>query len=70
MLELRWLTRPCKSTWSDGVERTVYIETVLQYRVYRDTNAYAGMGPFPESQRRMAWSDWMDVPKVQEDFPS
>lgn len=52
MFELRWLEK-------EGVRR-------LQYRQRIDVNIYAGMGPFPETWRNYQWTEWRDVPVVQE----
>lgn len=69
MIQLRWLTRPCKVKYPDGIERTSTVETVLQYRQYVDKATYAGTSPFPNVLKRMDWTDWQDVPRVQEELP-
>ncbi len=51
MIELRWLVN------NDNSRR-------LQYRQKVDTTVYAGLGPFPDSWKKMQWSDWSDVPEV------
>ena len=58
MFELRWRIRP---GW-DGPEK------VLQFRVKRDVNVWAGM-PTQEQVRVMAnyqWSEWQDVPEFDD----
>lgn len=61
MIQLRWLTRPCKFSGLDGyIERTVFMETVLQYRQYIDHGTH---------EPNFQWTDWIDVPKIQEELP-
>ena len=56
MIELRWLIR---NEW-DGQEK------VLQYRQQYDKTVYAGLGQFPETAKQLVWSEWLDVPTVEE----
>lgn len=58
MIQMRWLVRPYKVT--DPVERTAFVETVLQYRQYLDQGTH---------EPNFQWTDWVDVPKVQEQLP-
>lgn len=59
MFELRWVYR-------QSAVRT----TVLQYRQQIDVNVYAGLGPWPvPAPRNLQWSEWRDVPVVQDDAP-
>lgn len=55
MIQLRWYVR---GGW-DGPEK------VLQYRVFQNTTAYAGIvsQEFMNQTAKMAWSEWMDVPE-------
>lgn len=57
-MELRWYVR---GGW-DGPEK------VLQYRVFRNITVYAGMPTIEITQQTatMAWSEWMDVPEVND----
>lgn len=57
MIEMRWLV-------------PVNGEKVLQYRQMVDTTVYAGNGPFPDSAKKMQWSEWKDVPLESERDPS
>lgn len=60
MVQLRWLTRPHKVVYPDGIERTSIVETVLQYRQYVDQGSH---------EPNFSWTDWEDVPKIQEELP-
>jgi hypothetical protein len=67
MIELRWLKRKTGERvlnkygfFADGEV------TVLQYRQKVDVTTYAGLGPFPDVLKNMQWSDWHDVPVVDE----
>lgn len=60
MIQMRWLTRPNKVNYPDGFERTISVETVLQYRQYCDQGSH---------EPNFCWTDWTDVPKVQEELP-
>lgn len=57
MVELRWFVPV------EGEKR-------LQYRQKVDVNIYAGPGPFPDSVKKIQWSEWRDVPLVAERDPS
>lgn len=66
--ELRWLHR------KTGVQAMnendyYYDETVrvLQYRVYYDATIYGSIGPDGDFLKQMVWSEWQDVPEVDED---
>lgn len=65
--ELRWLER---KTGVRGMNEHGYYydETVrvLQYRVYYDATIYAGLGPHGDFRKELVWSDWKDVPIVQD----
>lgn len=65
MIELRW--KEILSKVEHNGHRPV-VKTVLQYRQMEDKNAYAG---FPSSALApaMNWSDWQDVPTIQ-DIPN
>ena len=60
MVEMRWLVRPVKVKVSNGFELSSYVETVLQYRQKIDQGSH-----YPN----ICWTDWVDVPKVQEELP-
>lgn len=66
--ELRWLNR---KTGERGMNEYgfFYDKTVrvLQYRVYYDATIYAGMGSNGDFLKQMVWSDWTDVPEVDEE---
>lgn len=66
--ELRWLIR---KTGKRGMNEYGYYydETVrvLQYRVYYDATIYAAIGPNGDFARQMMWSEWQDVPEVEDD---
>lgn len=56
MIEMRWLVRP---GW-DGPEK------VLQYRQKYDATIYSSIGPNGDFLKEMVWSDWKDVPTVED----
>lgn len=56
MIELRWLVRP---GW-DGPEN------VLQYRQQYDATIYSSFKPNGEYLKELKWSDWKDVPVVED----
>jgi hypothetical protein len=56
MIELRWYVRP---GW-DGPEK------VLQYRQKQDVTNYSTLLPNGSYLNEMVWSDWRDVPKVED----
>ena len=56
MIEMRWLVRP---GW-DGPEK------VLQYRQKQDVTIYSSFTPNGDHLREMVWSDWKDVPTVED----
>ena len=66
--ELRWLNR------KTGVRLMnehgyYYDETVriLQYRVYYDATIYSAIASNGDFLKEMVWSEWQDVPEVDED---
>lgn len=67
MIELRWLRR---NTGNRTLNQYGFFqdetEQVLQFRQKVDVTVYAGMGPFPESWQNMQWSDWTDVPVLDQ----
>ena len=65
--ELRWLNR------KTGVRKMnehgyYYDETVriLQYRVYYDATIYAAIASNGDFLKEMVWSEWQDVPEVED----
>lgn len=68
MYELRWLERKTgkklQNEWGFYYDETVQ---VLQSRCMYDKTIYAGMGPHGDFLKETAWSDWKDVPVVNED---
>ena len=57
MYELRYLVRP---GW-DGPEK------VLQYRTQREISDYSAVNPRTgDYVRKMEWTEWLDVPTVDE----
>lgn len=56
MIEMRWLVRP---GW-DGPEN------ILQYRQMVDKNIYSGFNRPENVMPNMQWSDWADVPVVED----
>lgn len=60
MVELRWLTRPRKVILADGIQHTAHVERVLQYRQYLDRGTHEPL---------FDWTEWQDVPCVQEELP-
>lgn len=66
--ELRWLNRKTGNRPMNE-HGYYYDETVriLQYRVYYDTTIYAGIGQNGDFLKQMVWSDWTDVPEVDEE---
>jgi hypothetical protein len=56
MIELRWYVRP---GW-DGPEK------VLQYRQKQDVTNYSTLLPNGSYLNEMVWSDWRDVPIVED----
>lgn len=56
MIELRWYVRP---GW-DGPEK------VLQYRQKQDVTNYSTLLPNGSYLTEMVWSDWRDVPTVED----
>lgn len=66
--EFRWLNRKTGKRLMNE-HGYYYDETVrvLQYRVYYDATIYAGMGPNGDFLKQMVWSDWTDVPEVDEE---
>jgi hypothetical protein len=67
MIELRWLKR---KTGEQVLNKYGFFTdgevTVLQYRQKVDITTYAGLGPFPDAMKNIQWSDWKDVPAVDE----
>ena len=55
MIELRWYVRP---GW-DGPEK------VLQYRQKQEVTNYSTFLPNGSYLNEMVWSDWRDVPTVE-----
>lgn len=66
--QLRWLNRKTGKRLMNE-NGYYYDETirVLQSRVYYDSTIYAGMGPNGDFARQMVWSEWQDVPEVNEE---
>lgn len=73
MIEMRWLTweeekvihpDPMLIQYGRKYEPTRITMRKLQYRQMIDTAVYAGLGPFPDGAKKMAWSEWRDVPEV------
>ncbi len=56
MTEMRWLVRP---GW-DGPEK------ILQYRQKQDVTNYSTLTTNGDYLKEMAWSDWKDVPTVED----
>lgn len=56
MIEVRWFVRP---GW-DGPEK------VLQYRQQQDVTNYSTVRTNGEYLRETKWSDWKDVPTVED----
>ena len=72
MIEMRWLTRDSKLDISEDHIPCYAKERVLQYRQKIDITVRAGgAGTWDnESLARtatMQWSDWRDVPEVQDE---
>lgn len=61
MVELRWLVRPHKVSISGDIQHTALVERVLQYRQCCDRSSRA--------ESNLSWTDWQDVPVVQEELP-
>ena len=66
MIELRW--KEILSKVEHNGHRPV-VKTVLQYRQMVDKTAYAGFPPPSALAPAMSWSDWKDVPTIQ-DIPN
>lgn len=63
MIELRW--KEILSKVEHKGTRPI-VKTVLQYRQMVDKTVYAGF-PSPSALgQAMSWSDWQDVPTIQE----
>lgn len=62
MIELRWKEILSKVEYNGS--RPI-VKTVLQYRQKVDKTIYAGFPP-PNSNANLEWSDWRDVPTIQE----
>lgn len=67
MFELRWLERKTGKR-SMNEHGYYYDETVrvLQYRQKYDKTIYSGLGPHGDFLKELVWSDWVDVPTVEE----
>lgn len=69
MIEMRWLKRNTgRVIYNQYGLETLETTTVLQYRVYIDHATYAlpaGV-PRPKGHEDMRWSQWQDVPTVDE----
>lgn len=56
MIEVRWLVRP---GW-DGPEK------ILQYRQRQVVTNYSTIGPNGDYITEKVWSDWKDVPTIED----
>lgn len=56
MIEVRWLVRP---GW-DGPEK------ILQYRQRQVVTNYSTIGPNGDHITEKVWSDWKDVPTIED----
>lgn len=66
--ELRWLNRKTGKR-AMNEHGYYYDETVkvLQYRMYYDATIYAAIASNGDFARQMMWSEWQDVPEVEDD---
>ena len=66
-IELRWLDRNAYKMSADG-RLIPYKEKVLQYRKLYDNTVYAhdASGAITQVNKKLVWSEWMDVPTVVE----
>ena len=72
MIQMRWLKRNTgKIVYNQFGLESLETITVLQYRVYMDHAVYAlpAGSPRPTGHEDMRWSQWMDVPTVDETSP-
>lgn len=65
--ELRWLIRKTGNRLQND-HGYYYEETirVLQYRIYYDATIYAATAPNGDFLKEMVWSEWRDVPEVED----
>lgn len=60
MIEMRWLTKKWDEWSEDKVAYIAKSERVLQYR-------YKSESPYPEMKGCYDWSEWSDVPEIEEE---
>lgn len=65
--EVRWLIRKTGNRLQNDYGY-YYEETirVLQYRTYYDATIYAAIAPNGDFAKQMVWSEWLDVPEVED----
>lgn len=77
MIEMRWLEYQVEETvvppsyqvqYGKPFEKVTVFKKKLQYRQMMNTTVYAGMPgqDFINQHAKMGWSEWKDVPVVQE----
>lgn len=66
--QLRWVNRKTgvrlMDEYDNECDETVRI---LQYRVYYDATIYSAIASNGDFLREMVWSEWQDVPEVNEE---
>ena len=63
-IELRWLEKPTIIPDGQPGAGMIGTMTVLQYRKYYDSGAYAGFYATPPAVN-LQWTEWTDVPTVK-----